>query len=136
MRRFLMGSVVAAVLATTMLTVAGCGGGEPEERTFEVKLERGTMAQPDVIKVKQGDTITLNIATDEPWFFHVHGYEVMKRTAPGEVTVLTLEASATGSFTIGLHKTMPAMPGMDLGAPQFADLTDYELEGRLEVRPR
>ena len=83
------------------------------------------MAEPDVIQVKQGDTIRLNIATDEPWFFHVHGYEAMKRTEPGEVPLLSLEANATGVFTIGLHKTMPAMPGVDLGPPQFAEFTDY-----------
>ena len=136
MKRFRPVLVPLTLVLTTILLLAACSTGEPQEQTFEVKVEKGTMVKPDTIKVKQEDTVTLNITTDEPWFFHIHGYELMKRVNPGAVALFTFEADATGSFAIGLHKTMPAMPGVDLGPPQFAEFTDYEMEGRLEVRPR
>ena len=128
-------TLVTLALAIPLL-LAACGGGQPKAPTIDVTVQNGTVTKPAVIKVKQGDTVTLNITTDEPWFFHIHGYELMKRVEPGAENAFTFDAEATGLFVIGLHKTMAAMPDVDLGPPQFAKAADNEPAGRLEVSPR
>lgn len=60
-------------------------------------------ADMQLIRVTQGDVVTLRLTADKPSIVHLHGYEIEKRVVPGAVTDLTFTASATGRFQVHLH---------------------------------
>jgi len=87
-----------------VLTCAGSAGSRAAELTFDIRVERGRI--PDnmrLIRVKQGDVVTLRWTTDRPLVVHLHGYDIEQRIAAGSVTELAFTAFATGRFPIHLH---------------------------------
>ena len=68
-------SLVTLALALP-LVLAACGGGEPEERTFELEIRDGSLVQEEsMLRVKDGDMVTVVVTADEPVSFHLHGYD-------------------------------------------------------------
>ena len=55
------------------------------------------------LRVKRGDQIELRWSVDAPTELHLHGYNIETRAKPGEVTVLTFLARATGRFPVETH---------------------------------
>ena len=94
--------VIIAVLVTIL--AAACGGGEPEDLEIPVKLEHEKL-DPETIRVKQGDRVTLNIEADGSGKFHLHGYDIEQDVVAGEVTDFFFEADATGRFPITFHRS-------------------------------
>ena len=77
----------------------------------------GNQLTPETIRVKQGDDVTLKLGTDRPGSFHIHGYDLEKEAAVGEVTEFQFVASPTGRFRITFHGAAspePAVMGMDV----------------------
>ena len=58
---------------------------------------------PETIQVKHGDNVTLNLKTDRPGSFHIHGYDLVKEAAVKEITQFRFVANATGRFRINFH---------------------------------
>ncbi len=77
---------------------------EPQERIYDVAIEDGAMS-PNEISVEEGDFVALRLTSETPVEVHVHGYDVEEDVLPGEETVLSLEADATGRFEIEDHET-------------------------------
>ena len=76
----------------------------------------GKQLTPETIRVTQDENVTLNLETDRPGSFHIHGYDLEKEAAVGEVTEFQFVANATGRFRITFHGAAspePAMTGMD-----------------------
>jgi hypothetical protein len=97
-------AVVAVLTAALALALAACGGGDPEEHTFELRVEGGALAQgASLLEVKKDDTVTITVSADEPISFHLHGYDIEKEAAPGEPATLAFTADATGSFPFTIH---------------------------------
>ncbi|MDA1347283.1 MAG: cupredoxin domain-containing protein [Chloroflexi bacterium] len=92
---------LAATLAS-LAALSACGGSDPENLTFDVTIADRSL-DPKVIKVKQGDTVTLNFRPEEHGSVHLHGYDIEKNVAVGEVTTMEFVANATGNFGITLH---------------------------------
>ena len=89
--------------------------GTPQESVVAVNFS-GKQLTPETIRVTQGDNVTLNLETDRPGSFHVHGYHLEKEAVVGEVTEFQFVADATGRFRITFHgaaSNEPAMMGMD-----------------------
>ena len=86
------------------LLAAACGGDEPQALQIPLSLEHQELS-PETIEVKQGDTVTLQIGSDEAGELHLHGYDLTQDVTPGEVVDLVFEASATGRFRITFHPT-------------------------------
>ncbi len=89
--------------------------GTPQESVVAVNFS-GKQLTPETIRVTQGDNVTLNLETDRPGSFHVHGYDLEKEAVVGEVTEFQFVADATGRFRITFHgaaSNEPAMMGMD-----------------------
>jgi FtsP/CotA-like multicopper oxidase with cupredoxin domain len=59
---------------------------------------------PAVVKVKQGDNVTLRITNDRVDELHLHGYNLHAPVTPGTPAVLTFTAKFSGRFTFELHK--------------------------------
>ena len=126
--------------AILVFVLAACAGAEPQARTIDITID-GLDVQPAAIEVNQNDTLTLNLTSEHPILFHLHGYDIARQINPGETAVLEFEADATGRFTLGLHGELPKMDDMSEGdhedeAHAADDGTVHEIDGWLQVQPR
>lgn len=129
--------VTAIVILATILATA-CGSDEPGELEIPVKLEHDTL-NPEIIKVKHNDMVTLNIESEEPAEFHLHGYDIEKEVGPDRKVDLFFEADITGRFKITMHRLEEteeheSEPGED-HSDEGGEREEIEI-GFLEVRPR
>lgn len=92
------------LLAITIGWLMYIGSARAEELTFDLKVERGRVAQSmRLIRVKQGDVVRLRWSTDRAMDLHLHGYDIEQKIEPGIVSGLTFTARATGRFEVGVH---------------------------------
>jgi hypothetical protein len=92
------------LLAITIGWLMYIGSARAEELTFDLKVERGRVAQSmRLIRVKQGDVVRLRWSTDRAMDLHLHGYDIEQKIEPGIVSELTFTARATGRFEVGVH---------------------------------
>jgi len=85
---------------------------EPQPKTLDVVVRNGRrVSEPAVLKVKQGDEVTLRVTSDAPDEMHLHGYDRHLKLVPGKTAVLEFNAKLSGRFTYELHKS-----GLELGA--------------------
>ncbi len=119
-------------LAMSLVMVA-CGGGGPQERTFELEIREGSLVQEEsVLQVKQDDIVTIVVTADEPLEFHLHGYDIELDVEPGEPATMEFTADATGSFRFTIHIEDEEH---EEGVENEEEGEEIEL-GRLEVQPR
>ena len=79
--------------------------GNAAELTFDLRIEKGRVAKNmRLIRVKQGDAVTLRWTTDRPIVLHLHGYDIEKKVEPGAATEMAFVARATGRFSVEEHK--------------------------------
>ena len=72
----------------------------------DIVVRRGRrISGPSVIKVKQGDNVTLRITNDAVDELHLHGYNLQVPVMPETPAVLQFTAKLSGRFTFELHKT-------------------------------
>ena len=67
-------SLLLTLLALLLLAACGPSAG-PQELTLTAKFEAGKLT-PETLQAKQGDMVTLQIETDRPGSFHLHGYDL------------------------------------------------------------
>lgn len=75
---------------------------------FEVDLvvKAGKLVSGDpVVKVRQGDEVTLRITSDKADEVHLHGYERHAHITAGSTVTLKIKADRTGRFPFELHKS-------------------------------
>ena len=71
------------MLAMLVLAVSAALDAHAGELTFDLRLQDGHV--PDsmrLIRVKQGDVVTLRWTVDRPTLLHLHGYDIQCRAAP------------------------------------------------------
>ena len=68
---------------------------------------------PKTIRVKQGDQVTLNLDSNRPGSFHIHGYDLQQEVVLDEVTPFRFVANATGRFRINFHGVAEPDAGME-----------------------
>jgi hypothetical protein len=121
-------------IRTMLFLFAGClplspgfaTGATAEDVTFDLRVERGRVpTNMRVIRVKQGDVVTLRWSTDRPIALHLHGYDIETRVEPGKPADMSFTARATGRFSIQEHK-----PKVGGGHSHEASIA------RIEVHPR
>ena len=90
-------------LLLLLLLLAACGpSAGPQELTLTAKFEAGKLT-PETLQAKQGDMVTLQIETDRPGSFHLHGYDLEVAGGVGTVTDFQFVADATGRYRIAFH---------------------------------
>ncbi len=100
---FLFALVFAATITDT--------GAKGAALAFNLRIENGRV--PDdmrVVRVKQGDVVTLHWSVDQLVILHLHGYDVETRVEPGAVGEMSFTAGATGRFPVHAHP-VGARPG-------------------------
>ena len=96
-------SLLLTLLALLLLLLAACGpSAGPQELTLTAKFEAGKLT-PETLQAKQGDMVMLQIETDRPGSFHLHGYDLEEAGAVGTVTDFQFVADATGRYRIAFH---------------------------------
>ena len=105
------------VLATLMLLVvlffllrpaspvpeSGNAGETPQE---PVALAiNGNSMSPAEVSVTEGEQVNLQITSDRPIEFHLHGYDLEEEVEPGQPGELSFDATMTGQFPIEDHNT-------------------------------
>ena len=87
-----------------LLIVAGSAGAGAAELSFDIRIEEGRVPYAmRLIRVHDGDSVTLRWTSDRPVTLHLHGYDIEKRVAADGVTELSFTAYATGRFPIEIH---------------------------------
>ena len=87
-----------------ILIGTSCVKSEPQDMTFDVTIAGGTWdVTGDVIKVNQGDHVTINVESDVKGGIHIHGYDLFNEVAPDAPLTFDFDASATGKFEIMFH---------------------------------
>jgi heme/copper-type cytochrome/quinol oxidase subunit 2 len=79
-------------------------GETQEEQEVALAINGNTMS-PDEVSVTEGAQVNLQITSDRPIEFHVHGYDLEEEVQPGEPGELVFEATTTGRFPIEDHDT-------------------------------
>ena len=92
--------VTAFALCLAVLIMAARGA----EVTYVLRIENGHVPENmRLIRVTQGDVVTLQWSADKPSVVHLHGYDIEQELKPGAVTDMTFTARATGRFTVEPH---------------------------------
>jgi hypothetical protein len=82
------------------------------ETVFELVFVQGKLiAGPAVLRVRQGERLTVRVSSDSADELHLHGYDLRARVSPEAAAVLQFTADRTGRFGLELHKAH-----RDLGA--------------------
>lgn len=133
--------LLIAIMVAISLSIAACGGdSEPQHRTLNLEISDSEINLSDEdLRVTQGDTVTMNIASDEHGRFHLHGYDHEISVGPGESAEFTFDATATGRFNFTFHHSEEG------NSPPENPNEEHEHEegegeevnlGALEVHPR
>jgi heme/copper-type cytochrome/quinol oxidase subunit 2 len=85
-------------------TTSESTSAEPQQNNFNLAITGETMT-PDAITVSEGEQVNLQITSDHPAEFHLHGYDLETEVEPGEPAELAFDATITGRFAIEDHNT-------------------------------
>jgi translation initiation factor IF-1 len=100
MRRFALLALLAIVSTSIVLAARAA------EFTFDLRVEDGRVPESmRLIRVKQGDVVTLQWTVDRPLLLHLHGYDIEWRVQPGTVGKVSFTARLTGRFPVHAHDT-------------------------------
>jgi len=92
------------LLLSLAVLVTGCPGSSSKEESFNIKIQdRAVTDDMALIRVYQGDMVTLWWTTDEVATIHLHGYDIQQVVKPGVPTVFTFKADASGRYPITAH---------------------------------
>jgi FtsP/CotA-like multicopper oxidase with cupredoxin domain len=94
--------VIRAALAAMLLQLATAPAAEPQ--VFELSIRNGMLVGEErVIRVKQGDVVTLRWTTDKALAIHLHGYDIEMPLSPAAPVSMQFTARASGRFPIEIH---------------------------------
>jgi len=92
--------------------VAAPAPGVPAPQVYSLVVSKGRrVSGPELIQVHVGDTVTLEVTSDQPDELHLHGYDLHLKLLPGEPGRLSFTASHSGRFDYELHHAQ-----LELGA--------------------
>lgn len=74
-----------------------------EQQWIEVRVANREVAGERVIRVTQGDTVTLRWITDEAAELHIHGYDIRFEISPAAPAEVEFLAHATGRYAVTSH---------------------------------
>ena len=115
MKRMTGLAVVLAVSIALAAAMAACGDREPQEHVFNLELQGGELVDGGAAwQVNQDDKVTLNVRSDQPVNFHLHGYDLEQDITPEEPGRVCLHGG--GHRQLSDHRP-PGRPGHGDGRP-------------------
>ena len=76
----------------------------PSLDAVEIEVEEGRVEGPRRITVAQGDRVAIEVEADTTDHVHVHGYDLLFDTSPGEKVLIRFRADIPGIFEIELEE--------------------------------
>ena len=103
--RFTRSLALAGRLLPFYLVLAlGAVDASAAELSFALRVENGRVPEGmRLVRVKQGDVVTLRWSVDRSMTLHLHGYDIEMRVEPGATGEMIFKASATGRFPVHAH---------------------------------
>jgi len=102
MNRSLGSARLALSVATAILLAVAAVSAEP--RVFDLAIHGGSLpSEQRVLRVQQGDAVTLRWTSDRSLTLHLHGYDVEQRVTPQTTATMSFTARATGRFPVEIH---------------------------------
>jgi hypothetical protein len=96
--------VFAALLTTVMPAESLATDGASAVRSFDLVIRNRELQRAEkTLRVTQGDNVELTWTSDEAGKLHLHGYDIEFEVSPGEPSIVTFDAHATGRFPITSH---------------------------------
>jgi plastocyanin len=97
--------LLLAAGAAPVAVAADQDGDGGQAHVVDIVVHHGKrVSGPAVVKVQQGDEVTLHITSDAADEFHLHGYNLLVHLAPNRTATLHFAAKLAGRFTFELHK--------------------------------
>lgn len=94
-------TVTVAVFAAALLFA---GASAAQTRTFELSVRNGELPPAvRLLRVRQGDEVTLRWTADEASTIHLHGYDIELPLSPAGPVSMRFTARASGRFPIEIH---------------------------------
>ena len=94
--------VIRPLIVALLLALSASAGAE--QRGFDMPIRGGELPkEKQVLKVRQGDEVTLRWTTDAPLTIHLHGYDIEKALSPDRPVSMQFSARAAGRFSIEIH---------------------------------
>jgi translation initiation factor IF-1 len=89
-----------AVLAVSIVT----SRAHATTLAFDVRVQNGRVpGNMRLVRVKEGDVVTLRVTSDRPLDLHLHGYDIEWHVQPGVTSTQTFAARLTGRFPVHAH---------------------------------
>lgn len=102
------GTPTSEVTATAEPTPTGDDTPEPTATptpdAVEIEVEEGRVEGPNRIEVAQGDRVAIQVEADVTDHVHVHGYDLLFDTSPGDEVQIRFRATIPGIFEIELEE--------------------------------
>lgn len=106
-RRALAAIAALAVSITTSRTHAAA-------LAFDIRVQNGRVpGDMRLVRVNEGDVVTLRVTSDRPLDLHLHGYDIEWRVQPGATSTQTFTARLTGRFPVHAHNAATKGPAHD-----------------------
>src|SRR6266851_3199604 len=86
------------ILAAALIAASSA---DAAELTFDIRIDQGRI--PDtmrLMRVHDGDVVTIRWTSDRPLVLHLHGYDIEKRVAVGAVTSFHSPHMRPGGFRL------------------------------------
>jgi hypothetical protein len=84
--------------------VVAAGVARAESRLFDLTLKDGRLPESQrLLRVRQGDEVTLRWTSDRAFTLHLHGYDLEAKLGPQAPVELRFTARATGRFPLEIH---------------------------------
>lgn len=116
--------LIIGFLAAAAASIA-LGAAQPE-KLYDMTIVNGALpAEQRLIKVTKDDMVRLRVTSDAPGEFHLHGYRVEMKLAPGKPSEISFKAYATGRYTFGWHGAAEKAQTEGHHGPEFAVLEVY-----------
>jgi hypothetical protein len=77
--------------------------------TFDVTVTGASKMAPDTLNAKQGDTVTINVKSDQDGEVHLHVYDIPFETKAGQTVSHTFTADKTCTCLIEWEDTSTAL---------------------------
>lgn len=99
----MLAAVGLAILVGLFLLLRPDSTSKPSNGTARIEVTNGEVSGPETITVAEGDTVSLEVTADVADEVHVHGYDLMFETSPGEKVPVQFQATIAGVFEIELE---------------------------------
>ncbi len=84
-------------------------------KTFELVIRgKKLVSGPETLSVKEGETVTIKITSDEPEEFHLHGYDRSVDLEKNQQIEMSFVANLTGRFEYELEKSKIAIGALEV----------------------